>query len=558
MIGRAVILAAAVFLSTAHAAPPTAEWLFPAGGQRGTEVLAQMAGAMEPWPLRVWTDHPGLRFVADEKQKGFFRIHLAADTPPGPHLVRFHNAAGVTAPRVFVVGTAPDVPEVEPNDAFLSPQVITNLPRVIHGKLNKNGDVDSYALQLKAGSTLVAAVDAFTVGAPMDALLMLRDERGTRLAFNHDAHSLDPRLVWDCPRDGRYVLQIAAFSYPANSSVNFGGGAGHVYRLTVTQGAFITHTWPHGVQRGQPTRLALRGWNLPADIFTNLPASTAETLLVPSDAVNAPWRVPVSDGAEWAEVEPNDATNQVQTLTLPAAVTGCIGRAGDVDRVAFQAKKGQALALELQSSRAGFLLDGKLAVEDAAGAVLASNDDGAGRKDPQLSWSAPADGVYQAVITDLFGQGGPEHVYRLRIAAPMPEFSGSVAAPNFTLQPGKTNEVKVTVKMTGGFNGKLRLSAAGLPAGISAAPVEVSKAGEAKLLLLAAAGAQPTGGEWRMELQAIEGGRTQPVCCDLTSASADNGVPQGFPDLLVRQTAQLWVSLVAPTPAAAVAPVKKP
>ncbi len=556
MIGRAVILAAAGFLSIAKAAPPTAEWLFPVGGQRGTEVLAEMGGNMEPWPLKVWADHPGIRFAADEKKKGFFKIQLAADTPPGPHLVRFHNTNGVTTPRVFVVGTAPDVAEVEPNDAFLSPQTITNLPAVIHGKLGKSGDVDSYALQLKAGQTLVAAVDAFTVGSPTDALLILRDERGVKLAFNHDVHTLDPRLVWDCPRDGRYVLQIAGFQYPASSSVNFSGGGSHVYRLTVTQGAFITHTWPQGAQRGQAARLELRGWNLPADAFVNLPASAGESLLVPGNAVNAPRQVPVSDGVELTEVEPNDATNQVQTITLPAAVTGCIGRAGDVDRVAFHAKKGQALLLDLHSSRAGFILDGKLAIEDATGKMLISNDDSAGRKDPQLSWSAPADGVYQVVITDLFGHGGPEYVYRLSIAAPESDFSGSVTAPNFTIEPGKTNEVKVTVKTSGGFNGKLRLSAVGLPPGVTAAPIEMLKAGEAKLLLLAAPGAQLVGGEWRLELQAIEGGRTRAVFCDLTSAGSDNGVPQGFPDLIIRQTAQLWISIIAagpPTP-----PAKKP
>ncbi len=556
MIGRAVILAAAGFLSTANAAPPTAEWIFPVGGQRGTEVPVQIGGNMEPWPLKVWTDHAGLRFVADEKKPGFFKIHIATDTPPGPHLVRFHHTNGVTAPRVFVVGSAPDVLEAEPNDAFLSPQTITNLPVIIHGKLGKSGDVDSYTLRLKAGQTLVAAVDAFAVGSPMDALLMLRDERGTKLSFNHDVHSLDPRLVWSCMRDGLYVLQIAGFQYPASSSVNFSGGAGHVYRLTVTQGAFITHTWPQGVQRGQAARLALRGWNLPVDAFVNLPASTGDTVLVPSDAVNAPWNVSVSDGAELTELESNAATNPVQTITLPAAVTGCIGRAGDVKRVAFQAKKGQALLLDLQSSRAGFILDGKLAVEDATGKVLTSNDDSAGRKDPQLSWRAPTDGVYQAVVTDLFGHGGPEYVYRLRIAAPSPDFSGSVAAPNFTIEPGKTNEVKVTVKMVGGFNGKLRLSAVGLPPGVTAAPVEISKAGEAKLLLLAAPGAQLAGGEWRLELQAVEGGRTLPAICDLTSAGMDNGVPQGFPDLLVRQTTRLWLAIAASSPP--VPPVKKP
>lgn len=554
---RAAILAAAWIFHCAHAAPPAVQSLFPMGGQRGTEVWAQITGTLDPWPMKGWADHPGIQFAPDEKKKGFFKIQLAPDTPPGPHLVRFHNANGSTPPRVFFVGTAPDVPELEPNDAFVSPQTVTNLPAIVHGKLEKNGDVDSYGLRLKAGQTLVAAVDAFNAGSPMDALLTLRDESGSRVAFHHDTHTLDPRLAWACPRDGVYVLQVAAFAYPASSGVNFAGSAAHVYRLTLTQGPYVTHSLPMGVTRGKPSRVELRGWNVAANTFVDLPAGNGETVLLPGTAVNAPLRIHAGAAAEWVEAEPNDTTNQVQILTLPAAVTGCISRAGDVDRVAFHATRGQSLLLDLQSSRSGFLLDGKLAVEDAAGKILASNDDGAGHKDPQLNWSAPADGSYFAVITDLFGQGGPEHVYRLSIAVPAPDFSGSVTTPNFILEQGRTNEVKVTVRMTGGFNGKLRLSATGLPNGVSAAPVEVTKAGESVLKIIATAIAAPAGGEIRIVLQEVDRDPSRPVVCELTTAGTDNGVPQGFPDLIIRQTEHLWLSLVPPAPAT-VPPAKAP
>ena len=82
---------------------------------------------------------------------------------------------------------------------MLKPQSIA-LPAVVHGQFAKAGDVDSFAFKMKAGQTLVAAMDAYTAGVSMDALMLLRDARGVKLAFNHDAHSLDPRLTGNARR----------------------------------------------------------------------------------------------------------------------------------------------------------------------------------------------------------------------------------------------------------------------------------------------------------------------------------------------------------------------
>ena len=101
-----------------------------------------------------------------------------------------------------------------------------------------------------AGQEARAMLDAYTAGVSMDALMLLRDARGVKLAFNHDAHSLDPRLVWQCPKDGRYVLQMACFKFPANSTSSFGGGTGLPYRVTITNGPFVRHGWPAGVNGG--------------------------------------------------------------------------------------------------------------------------------------------------------------------------------------------------------------------------------------------------------------------------------------------------------------------
>ena len=114
---------------------------------------------------------------------------VGKDVTPGPYLIRFHDANGTAPPRVFFVGKGRDITETEPNNEMLKPQSVA-LPAVVHGQFAKAGDVDSFAFKMKAGQTLVAAMDAYTAGVSMDALMLLRDARGVKLAFNHDAHSL--------------------------------------------------------------------------------------------------------------------------------------------------------------------------------------------------------------------------------------------------------------------------------------------------------------------------------------------------------------------------------
>ena len=38
-----------------EAAAPVVEYLYPAGGQRGTMVTVTAGGKFEPWPVKAWT-----------------------------------------------------------------------------------------------------------------------------------------------------------------------------------------------------------------------------------------------------------------------------------------------------------------------------------------------------------------------------------------------------------------------------------------------------------------------------------------------------------------------
>jgi hypothetical protein len=232
---------------------------------------------------------------------------------------------------------------------------------------------------------------------------------------------------------------------------------------------------------------------------------------------------------------------------IPFAVSGDLDRAGDVDRFRVTAAKGEVLVFDVQAIRLGFPLDAWLAVEDASGKELTRVDDASG-SDPRLEWTAPADGVHFVVVGNLLQRGGRDQRYRLSLERPKPTFQATVPSGEWVLERGKTNEIKVAVERRHGFQAPLRVLAEGLPTGVSADPVEVSeKGGETVLKLVTASDAPAGAGPFRIRVTETSNGRVQGVVQELISAGENNGVPQGFRDLVRERIEDLWLT-VPPKP----------
>ena len=89
---------------------------------------------------------------------------------------------------------------------------------------------------------------------------------------------------------------------------------------------------------------------------------------------SASGRISVSSSAQslrspihQAELEPNDGIRRAQPVAIPSETYGRMGRPGDVDHFAFQARAGEALTLEVQAARDGSAMDSRLEVLTAAG-----------------------------------------------------------------------------------------------------------------------------------------------------------------------------------------------
>ena len=499
-------LLAALGTAAAAATPePTLEHLYPAAGQLGTTVYVKAVGEFKPWPPQVWVDAPGITFKPTP-DKGKYNVEIAKDAAPGAHLVRIFNQDGASQPRFFIVSTEPEILEKEPNDDFRSAQKIATLPATISGRLDKEGDVDSFAVTLKKGQTLTAWVEAYVLASNFDGMLRIVDANGLQLAFNHDGRTLDPYLQWEAPRDGTFAVQLMGFAYPAKADVHFAGGDGGVYRLHLTTAPLPRFQFP------------------PHD-----PAA----------------------GPEITGQEPNDTAANAQQIPIPCVVSGCIEIPGDEDRFAFVATKGKIYEFEIFSSRAMSPLEAWMNIENKDGKQLAHGVDIAGSHDSQLTWTAAGDGTFFVALGDLAHHGGPDYVYRLTCAEGRPSVEGTVADHSVIVAAGRTSEIKATIKRANGFKPKLQLSAKNLPEGVFAADVDVpDKDGEVALKISADAGASAVSQPLQLVLRETGSGAEHPVIYSMTVPSEINGVPKGYTELVINSTDILWLTVTAEPPKA--------
>lgn len=462
--------------STVRAEPPTIDALIPSGAQRGTSAEVAVTGKPGTGPVFGWCDTPGVEIVVPEKPEGKITINVAGDVPPGLCYLRLFNAEGSSALKPFAIGTLPEATETEPNDSLDQAQSLDAAGIVLNGVLSKNGDVDSFAVELRAGQTLIASIDSRgAFGTPLDAVLQVLSPEGFVLEQNDDDRGMDPRIVFESPREGRYFVRAFGFPADPNSSINFAGGATWLYRLTLTTGPYVDHVQPLAVQSGITTPVEIIGWNLPA---------FAESLAV-SPAAGDAWarldEIRLTNLAPIPVVEQRVLNEPVREVLseLPVLVSGRIANPGEVDAVEIAGTKDRALSIRIDARAFDSPLDPVLRLASADGATLAEVDDGSRNQfDAEINYTPKADGPLRLEIRDRFDHGGSRYFYRVTIGPPVADYSLSLAAESFKLDPAKPLEIPVTINRLNGFAEEISVSAIGLPAHITAETVVSTAKGD--------------------------------------------------------------------------------
>jgi len=467
--------------------------IFPAGGQRGTEVEVTASGKFPTWPLSLWCDCDALTWGCLEAS-GKFSVSISDDAPLGVHWLRLHDANGATSIKPFVVGAIAEAIETEPNDRLVEGSLLENLPLLVNGALEKSGDVDSVRLKLKAGETLVASVDsARFLGSPVDACLQLVDAKGFVIEQNLDFHNLDPQLVYTATADGEFAIRVFGFPSAPNGTIGFGGEAGFLYRLTLTTGPWLESCEPLAVSSSKPTTLTWRGFSIdsvPGIEISAQPVVTdkeQEAFSLSDDLTRGLVLLPIKP----YEVLVFDRSlgEQPQPMTLPACVTGCVREPKEQHAFQFSATKDSAWRFSIDSRKLGSQLDAELRLVDIDGKVLAAVDDAGNAADPVLDWRCPVDGTYRIFVRDLFEAGSDQHFYRLNMEPQVPEATLTLADDLIVGKVGQEIEVLVKIQRIFGCGEEITVQCESVLGDVSCEPVvskgEGDSAKQVKLKLIA-------------------------------------------------------------------------
>jgi len=174
-------------------------------------------------------------------------------------------------------------------------------------------------------------------------------------------------------------------------------------------------------------------------IANDAPIGGRAVRLWTSQGVTLPLTFVVGDLKEIVESEIDGDPIPVP-VQAPVIINGRIYPREDSDVYTIQLKKGQTVSCIAAANSFGSPLEPRLEMLDAQDRKLAESRDDL-RPDPRLRFTAPVDGEYRLRISDVRNEGGPAHVYRLKMT--------TGPAVDFYYPLGGKRGTTVKIKLTG-------------------------------------------------------------------------------------------------------------
>jgi hypothetical protein len=533
-----------------------------------------------------------------------FKVTIAPNVPVGLHDLRLVNKWGVSNPRAFAVGDQAEAVEKEPNDDVAQAQKVEP-NTTVNAVINSPTDVDYYVVAGKKGQRLVVACQAGSLDSRAVPDVQVFDGAGRRLAADRGDAYLGDALTDVTPADdGNLLVRVSQFTYTA-------GGPEFVYRLTVTTAPWIDAAFPSAVEAGKPATVTLYGRNLPGGqpdptvvVDGRVLEKAVVTVTPPADATRLTFggridsRLAAVDGFEYrvkgpagvsnpvlftfarfpvvAEVEGNDTPEKAQAVPGPCEIAGRVDKRGDRDWFAVPVKKGQTFAVELFAERLGSSGDFFLVVRDEKNNELGEFDDNPDTAHPvQLltrtsdppvyRYTAAADTTLRLMVSsrEAMVQYGPRQQYRLRVGPETPDLHAVVMPPadmkpeGPILRKDGQQMLDVFIFREGGFAGPVTLTAEGLPAGVTCAPVTLAPGiKQGTLVLTVPPNSADALANVVVKAAATVGGK--PLVREARPASLVWPVPQPNIPALARLDRSLPVAVREPAPYRLTAALDKP
>ncbi len=222
----------------------------------------------------------------------------------------------------------------------------------------------------------------------------------------------------------------------------------------------------------------MKGWNLVETQVVCAANNTApgrHTLVVRGrdGLLSAPLPFECDTLPEYVEQEPNDEERKAQPVSLPVIVNGRIDKPGDRDVFRFEGRAGDTVVAEVVARRLDSPLDAVIKLTDAAGRVVALNDDtedatsglNTHHADAYFLARLPTNGLYSLHLGDTQHKGGEAYAYRLRLSAPQPDFALRVVPSSVAMRSNDTASLTVYAFRKDGFTDPIRLKLESPPPG---------------------------------------------------------------------------------------------
>ncbi|HQX51201.1 MAG TPA: serine protease [Planctomycetaceae bacterium] len=448
----------------------------PMGGTVGTQIEVTISCQNVEDPDELLFTHPGITATQKldangQPEANKYIVTIAADCPPGIHEARIMSRLGISSSRVFCVDTLPEVVRTTPNTSLATAMEL-KVNSICNAVMTTKA-VDHYWFDAIKGHRYIVNCAARGIDSKLDAVLIIGDSAGRDLVVERRGGTLD----FTATEDGRHTIKV--------HELTFKGGGEYFYRLSLQE--------------------------IAADAPIPQFAST--------ETVNSFSWPPagLALNAESQEVEPNNAQDQAQKITLPCDISGSFFPAADVDRFEFTATKGDVWWVEVASERLGRPTDPSVIVQrvsgegaeqkltdvaefsDIAPPIKPSSNGYAYDGPPYDGGSADIigkleikeDGVHRLQLTDLFGgtRNDPRNVYRLIIRKAAPDFAVAAWGLHMELRNGDRNALSKPLALRGGitvalevvavrrdgFDGDIELVMEGLPEGVTAQGLKIPK-----------------------------------------------------------------------------------
>jgi len=485
----ASLVAASISVTQAQINPPTVRTVKPLGATPGATVKLTIEGIDLDQASSLIFEGCSPRCSIEKSLRDRIEasVALPADMRPGPLAFRVVSRRGLSnSGRIDVSRGGPTLSEAEPNNGFHKAQVVKS-PCTIEGNIRDGMDVDVFAIDLHEGEILVADVRAARIGSTLDPLVTIYSSDGRELASDDDLFGRDAAVSVRVPRDGRYFIEVLdANGRNSDGKEEAKLQGNRIYRMSLGAGPWLVSVDPAGVRRGVKTPVSLSGIAVPRESVIDLAAGSPLGDFSFNVEGSNPINLRVGDSPEVREVEPNDRTDQVASILIPATINGTFERkeGGDNDLFRIKPTDEQAgdYAITAYAARVGSPADPVLSLLGDGAQTLVEDDDKLGR-DARIEQRIEPAGRMLG-IREFYGRGGPRFVYRIEIE-PIAPVSLKVDLGGRTLPRHGRIALPIVVERHG-YNGPVTLSTGPLPAGVSSSTITIAARGERGVLLLSA------------------------------------------------------------------------